>query len=149
MTSQKIIILVVSFVATLALGILIGAAGYYYLFPCGGVIGSTQTQENGMPADISEAAKQKMELERVRKLEEDFPDVVSGTLSLTATNPTLKTSDGTEYLLWPPFSTIDYQKNGYLNGQIVEFRGKILLKDVKNNITEDRLFIATTEVLPK
>ena len=149
MTSQKVIILVISFVATLALGILIGAAGYYYLFPCGGTMGSNPNQESGVPANISEAAKQKMELERIKELEENFPDVVSGTLSLTATNPTLKTSEGKEYLLWPAFSIVDYQRNGYTDGQTVEFRGKIILQDTKNNVAEDRLFVAVTEVLPK
>ena len=144
MTTKKTIIFLLS---TLFFGVLIGIVGYYYFSQYS--VAPNQNQKNEEVVNIAEVARAKAELARIKELEEHFPDVVNGIINLSSESPTLKTNDGKEYFLWPVFSVVDYQRNDYKDGQAVELRGKILLRDEKNGITEDRLFIALTEVLPK
>lgn len=136
--SSLIIILVV-----LVVGIAIGAGIYYFLNQFQPFNQYGEDNQN----DSTTIADQKAEHQKF--LDENFPDIVSGTLNLSILSPTIKTDDGKEYMLWPKFSREDYEENGFKDGQRVQFQGQILPKDEKNKIMQERLFISTPDVLPK
>lgn len=72
------------------------------------------------------------ELDQIIK---DFPDIVSGIITLADVETKIKTDDGKEYLLWPPQPSSVYTYIGIKNKQKVEVQGRIL----KNNHLEWRL----------
>lgn len=64
-----------------------------------------------------------LELDKINK---DFPDTVSGVISLLDSGSKIKTKDGKEYSLWPLQPISIYKYMGLANGQSVEIQGKIL-----------------------
>jgi hypothetical protein len=126
---QKIILFII---LILFVVIAFGAGIYYFLFISQGVktgsIGNVdleqRIQRKVRPPIPPDPAKQ---LEEINK---NYPEVIMGVIKFFDTKnsfkATLKTDDGTEYILWPAQPKSVYESFGVKNGGKVQVNGKPL-----------------------
>lgn len=144
MISQKNIILLAIVVIALVIGIATGLVIYYS--SQGNLPAQNQNNEEAQKKAEEEAAKKAEEkaikTEFERRMAEEYPDLIKGTLDFSSEKVTIKTEDGKEYWLWPPMSGYDYENNlGWKDGQTVEIQGKIMPKDERS---QDERFMMRT-----
>lgn len=86
---------------------------------------NSQNPVNQSVVKTTTEKKQEVKKDPLAQVNEEFPDVLQGIITIAEKQTTLKTDDGKIYIFWPQQPKSVYEYLGIKNKQTVKVQGKI------------------------